>query len=163
LFLNSKFMLSWRLQPTSLSPCLFWVLKVFCVFCLAFVVASYNLGACDCQDYACNLVCAWFFFLVCFFLSISHHMSHLCGSLFLGHLFFHMLQHLAIDLQLYRLLKLHLLKINWSHPSKISLCKKNFMKLTRPLSHLIWVYEVPLGWIYGRFKSQSFIGDMQGL
>jgi hypothetical protein len=34
---------------------------------------------------------------------------------------------------------------NWSHPSKRSLRRKNFMKLTRPLGHLIWVYEVPLG------------------
>jgi hypothetical protein len=102
LFLNSKFMLSWRLHPTSLSPCLCWILKVFWVFCLAFVVASYNLGACNCHDYACNRVCAWFFiyFLCVLFLSISHHMSHLCGSLFLGNLFFHMLQHLAIVLQL---------------------------------------------------------------
>jgi hypothetical protein len=62
LFLNSKFMFSWQLQLTSLSPCLFWVLKIFCVFCLAFVVASYNLGACNCHDCACNRVCAFFFF-----------------------------------------------------------------------------------------------------
>jgi hypothetical protein len=32
LFLNSKFMLSWSLQPTSLFWCLFWVLRFFMSF-----------------------------------------------------------------------------------------------------------------------------------
>lgn len=95
LFLNSKFMFSWRLQLTTLSPCL------FCVFCLAFVVASYNLGACNCHDCACNraCVCVCVFFWSFVFVNMASYVSPL-WKLILGHLFFHMLQHLAIVLQL---------------------------------------------------------------
>jgi hypothetical protein len=79
LFLNSKFMFFWRLQPTSMSPCLFWILKVFCVFCLAFVVASYNLGACNCHDYACN---RFFCLFVFSFVNMASYVSPLWKLIF---------------------------------------------------------------------------------